>query len=57
MNDKLETLDRKLTSLRDEMLALRKRTGDLEERIRRLELRDEVLQNPGASGDAPITAP
>jgi len=49
-----EELAAAVDSLREESAALRKKFGELEQRLHRLEIREEILESPGAPGDAPV---
>jgi hypothetical protein len=40
--------------LREEVEALRKKIGELEPRVDRLEVRDAILESPGAPGDPSV---
>jgi phage shock protein A len=49
--DRVAQLEAKLGALDEEVAALRKKSGELEQRVNRLEVRDEIRESPGAVGD------
>jgi predicted nucleic acid-binding Zn-ribbon protein len=53
-HDGMEALTRELASLREEVADLRHAIADIQERLRRLEIKEELLESPGAAGDEPV---
>jgi hypothetical protein len=49
-----ETLRREIEELRAEISKLVHKTGDLERRLHRLEVKEELLESPTAAGDAQV---
>jgi hypothetical protein len=52
--DRTEILRRELEEIRAELLALKNRTGELETRLLRLEVKEELLESPAAAGDRAV---
>lgn len=49
-----ETAAEQLAAVQEEIKAIRRELNTLEQRIQRLEVREEWIQDPGASGDAVV---
>jgi hypothetical protein len=49
--DRIDALQREVVDLREQLLTLRNKTGELDQRLHRLEVREELLESPGAAGD------
>ena len=54
--DNVQELKRELGSLREELLDLRRQVGEMAQRLDRLEVREELLESPGAAGDEAVKA-
>lgn len=48
---RIETLQRELAALREELMTLKNRTGELERRLARLEVKEQLAESPDAAGD------
>lgn len=51
VKERVAELEGQLGVLKEAVAALQKKTGELEQRLSRLEVRDEILESPGAAGD------
>lgn len=51
VKQKVAELEAELGELRQTLSALQKKTAELDRRLDRLEVRDEVMESPGAPGD------
>jgi prefoldin subunit 5 len=52
--DRVEGLERDLAALREEVVGLRRAIAEVENRLNRLEVREEILESPEAAGDEPV---
>jgi len=50
-NERTETDTLELAAMRQSLQALRKDFADLQARVSRLEVRDELMEAPGSAGD------
>jgi predicted nucleic acid-binding Zn-ribbon protein len=52
--DRTDALRRELKQIHEDLSELRNKTGELEQRLLRLEVKEELLESPGAAGDQAV---